>query len=196
MPEGLNLDPDKNTVTLLTGPSGSGKTTLALSLAGLLPEEHFKINRSVFYVPQDADSSLNPVVKIKRQIFEAVSPGESNPDYVVNETLKRLNISSPSSLLESYPFMLSGGEKQRCLLAMAMVRKSKLIIIDEPTTAIDPSSTQQFINLIRDVRNNFFSSFLIITHDTAVMKAFPDEIYVMKSGKISDKVTFDLFKSI
>ncbi|MCP5054240.1 MAG: ABC transporter ATP-binding protein [bacterium] len=199
---GVDLRVEPNTITSLIGESGCGKTTFARAITGLLPGtvtitggsiffaerlmqyDQLKSLRgsSIFYIPQDAAASLNPVLKIKRQVAEA-SLGNISYSRLPG-ILEDLNIHEPESVLESYPFQLSGGENQRCLLAMAILRKPRLLILDEPTSSLDHRSRASFMAEVERIRREHALTVLLITHNLLVTRSVSDYIYIMSKGKI------------
>jgi ABC-type dipeptide/oligopeptide/nickel transport system ATPase component len=201
--ENINIRIKKNKITCLIGESGAGKTIFAKTLAALLPghiamtkgtifyedqpvtyDSLKKIRGShIFYSPQNAAASLNPVIKIKNQINET-SRIEHNQ---LIKLLKDLGIHDPDRILNSYPFELSGGESQRCLLAMAVAQKSRVLILDEPTASLDRSLQEGFMQLIKTIQQQYHLTILLITHNVSIARNVSDYIYIILKGKIIEE---------
>jgi microcin C transport system ATP-binding protein len=203
--DNISVDIREKEITCLIGASGSGKSIFAKTICGLLPDRVF-IRRGtvrfrgqpldygriktlrgkhIFYIPQDAAASLNPLQKIKRQVAEAA---EKNIEYSrLLEVFEELNFKEPLEVLESYPFRLSGGENRRCLLAMAVVRKPELLILDEPTSSLDRGSQESFIRLVELIRQVHGLTILWITHDLTLAGERSDSIWVISKGAITNR---------
>jgi ABC-type glutathione transport system ATPase component len=193
-------------VTVLLGESGAGKTMLARAFAGLLPEGFF-VSRGfvayrekrlfapaswsgirgskIFYSPQNAAASLNPVLTIGQQIREYSRINEEQ----LLEMLAGMQFADPQRILHSYPFMLSGGENQRCLLAMALAGRSELLILDEPTAELDASAQDQFIRVLQNYQRQYSLAILLISHQLDLVKDITKNLYVMCAGAIVDSGT-------
>lgn len=196
--QNVSIDLRKDKITCLIGESGSGKSIFSKTIAALLPENVFieqgeivyqgqslaysmlkKLRgRSIFYSPQNAAASLNPVLKIKRQVDEWSNLNQKQ----LLDLLKDLEFQDPERILNSYPFQLSGGENQRCLLAMAVAQQPELLILDEPTSALDFHLQEEFIELIKKVRERFGLTILLITHNLALVRNAADYIYIILNG--------------
>jgi ABC-type dipeptide/oligopeptide/nickel transport system ATPase component len=195
----INIDLQKEKITTLIGESGSGKSVFSKSILGLLPGG-FEISRgriifnqkpvnisalsklrgkNIFYIPQNAQASLNPVKKIAGQI-------SALNRVFFKETLLNLNFSEPSRVLNSYPFELSGGENQRVIIAMALQQEPDLLILDEPTTGLDSSVLDKFVQLLKEVQKSYSLTMLLITHKLRLVFALSDYTYVIYRGKIVD----------
>lgn len=210
---GINLKIPSNQVTVLLGESGAGKTILARALCGLLPDGFFVSRgrilfgrqvlsgpgswamvrgRKIFYTPQNAAASLNPVLTIGRQIRETsrISAKE------LGEMLSRLQFSDPVRVLHSYPFTLSGGENQRCLLALALAARPDVLILDEPTAEIDAAAQEKFIEVLRDYLSAFSLTVLLISHHLGFVKAIAQNLCVLFRGEmVAAGVPQDIFSS-
>jgi ABC-type glutathione transport system ATPase component len=203
----IDLEVRDGQCAALLGESGAGKTMLARAMTGLLPEGcrasagrvvfrgrpletaadwRAVRGRGVFYSPQNAAASLNPVLTIGRQIDEVRRIGQEG----LFSVLRRMGFSDPRRVLEAYPFMLSGGENQRCLLAMALASRSELLILDEPTAEIDPAAQTGFIGLLRDSQLRQGGAVLLISHQLDMVRELADSIYVICRGAIVDAGTF------
>lgn len=205
----------------LVGESGSGKSTLARAMLGLLPEKTAHIdsgrilieNRDVTgcsqsqweklrghpiaMVFQDPLSYLNPVLRIGRQIAESVVRHDPNARDVarrVDELLELVRL--PATLSRSYPHELSGGMRQRVLLAIALGCRPKLLIADEPTTALDVTTQAEILTLLRDLRQRLGMAMLLISHDLGVVWQESERAYVMfRSRIVEEGPTRDLLSS-
>ena len=205
----------------LVGESGSGKSTLARAMLGLLPEKTAHIdsgrilieNRDVTaysqnqweklrghpiaMVFQDPLSYLNPVLRIGRQIAESVvrhDPTARDVAGRVNELLELVRL--PAALSRSYPHELSGGMRQRVLLAIALGCRPKLLIADEPTTALDVTTQAEILTLLRDLRQRLGMAMLLISHDLGVVWQESERAYVMfRSRIVEEGTTRDLLSS-
>ena len=209
--DGLHLTIDRGEVVALVGESGCGKSLTALSLLRLVPKpgrimtgtitlegrsllglsvpEMRQIRGSeISMIFQEPMTSLNPVVTVGTQVVEAirlhepVGIGEARQRTV--EMFQRVGIPDPSSRLNAYPHQLSGGLKQRVMIAMALSSKPKLLIADEPTTALDVTIQAQILQLLRELQSTAGMSVLLITHDLGVVNELADRVAVMYAGKI------------
>ena len=200
-------------VTVLLGESGAGKTMLARAFSGLLPEG-FRVSRGsiayrgkllktaacwlgirgskLFYAPQNAAASLNPVLTIGRQIRETSRvSGEQ-----LLEMLVGMGFPDPQRILASYPFMLSGGENQRCLLAMALASRAELLILDEPTAELDAAAQDELIRVLQTCQRQYSLAILLISHHLDMIRDIAKNIYVMHAGGIVDAGTpADIFRA-
>ncbi|MDB5612583.1 MAG: transporter ATP-binding protein [Devosia sp.] len=201
-------------VVALVGESGSGKTTTAQSIIGLLPDNgrvdagSVRLSgtdivgwssrrldairgKSISLVPQDPGSSLNPVLTIGTQVGEILRlHGERNGRLRktrVIELLTRVGLSEPVLRYDQYPYELSGGMKQRVLIAIAVALRPALIIADEPTSALDVTVQRRILDLIDELRSEFGTSVLLVTHDLGVAADRADRIVVLKSGRIQEQ---------
>ncbi len=194
----------------LVGESGCGKSVTALSVARLIPSPpacysggEILINgedvlgmpksqlrrirgRVVSYVFQEPGASLNPVFPIGRQIKESLKlhrPEAATDDEVVR-LLRLVGIPAPDSRLRDYPHQLSGGMQQRAMIAMALASQPKLLIADEPTTALDVTIQAQIIDLLRGLKQELGMSMLLITHNLGIVGEIADQVAVMYAGQI------------
>ncbi len=206
----------------LVGESGCGKTVTALSLMRLIPQPPGKIVKgSIFFdgqdvlkmdddevrsirgnnvamIFQDPMTSLNPVLTISRQISEAVElhlkMDRSEARKRTTELLELVGIPSAKKRLDDYPHQFSGGMRQRVMIAMALSCNPKLILADEPTTALDVTIQAQILELLRTLAREFRTAFILITHDLGVVAGMTQRIHVMYAGKIVEKAdTGELF---
>ena len=205
--------PSSKTVAVV-GESGSGKSVTALALTRLLPgsakiggsltfegrnvltaspEELRRLRGGqIAYVFQEPSTSLNPVFSIGDQIAEAIRlhrPKLTRKEVAeeVIASLARVGIRDPETRFRDYPHQLSGGMQQRAMIAMALACQPKLLIADEPTTALDVTIQAQIIDLLRDLKASLNMSILLITHNFGIVKGFADEVVVMFRGKIVEQ---------
>lgn len=199
----------------LVGESGSGKTLSALAILQLLPygsyvSENSKIlfqnknllnlseremrrirGRHIGMIFQDAMSALNPVLTIGQQLIETIrlhlrlSKKESKKRAIA--LLFEVGIAEPKRSYESYPHQLSGGMRQRAMIAIAIAAEPEMIIADEPTTALDVKIQKQILNLLQTLKNKRRCALIFISHDLSVVASIADEIIVLKSGEIIEK---------
>ena len=195
----------------IVGESGSGKTMTALSLMGLLPQggsvssgqiildgqdltklalkEKRKLRGTkVGMIFQDPLTSLNPTMKIGLQVCEPLRVHEklSKKEALERavEILKRVGMPRPEVVINNYPHQLSGGMRQRVMIAMALVCKPRILIADEPTTALDVTTQMQILDLIDELRDEYQMGVILITHDLGVVAGHTDRVAVMYAGRI------------
>jgi len=209
--DGVSLTVDKNEIVGIVGESGCGKTMTALSIVRLIPppgrivggdivfegksllnisdDEMREIRgKGISMVFQDPMTFLNPVMKVKDQIAEVIvrhskiTRAEANVEAV--NMLEKVRMPAPRQIADYYPHQLSGGMRQRVLISIGLACKPKLVIADEPTTALDPTVQQQIVQLMRDLMSSLDTSLLIITHDVALSAEICNRIYIMYAGKI------------
>lgn len=200
---GINMKIPSGQVTVLLGESGAGKTILARALSGLLPDGFFVSRgrilfgrqvmsgpgawagvrgRKIFYAPQNAAASLNPVLTIGRQIRETSRISESE----LAAMLAHLQFADPERILRSYPFALSGGENQRCLLAMALAGRAELLILDEPTAELDVAAQEEFVHVLQTQQRAYSLTVLLISHHLGFIKTIAQNLCVMFRGEMVD----------
>ena len=214
---GVAFDMDPAEALGLVGESGCGKSVTSLALTRLLPQPAGRIEegrvefagRSLLDLPerelrhvrgkeiamifQDPLTSLNPVLTIGRQLTEGILAHESVPETEAwaraAELLKMVGIADADRRLRSYPHQLSGGMRQRAMIAMALALRPKLLIADEPTTALDVTIQAQVIDLIRDLTSRTGTAVLLITHDLGVVADMTQRTCVMYAGFIVETAT-------
>lgn len=206
----------------LVGESGCGKSMTSLTVIGLQPRTaqirkgqvlyggrdllkltpHEMINvrgQELAMIFQEPMTSLNPVLKVGRQVRETLlvhnpTMSKAEAKQRVVEMFQRVGIPEAEKRYDCYPHELSGGLRQRVMIAMAMVCKPKLLIADEPTTALDVTIEAQILRLMKELRDETGMSVLIITHNMGVVAEICDYVYVMYAGKIMEQAeTFELF---
>jgi oligopeptide/dipeptide ABC transporter ATP-binding protein len=209
----LALEPKQ--ILCVVGESGSGKSVTALSIGRLLPTpparytsgeirlESYDILRAsnrelrqirggtVSYIFQDPGASLNPVFRIGRQIMETLRlhrPDAAHRAEVLR-LLRVVRISAPEQRIDQYPHQLSGGMQQRVMIAMAIASRPKLLVADEPTTALDVTIQGQILELLRELKDQFGMSILLITHNLGIVAQLADRIAVMYAGQIVETGT-------
>lgn len=210
--DGVDIKLKKGSTLGIVGESGSGKSVTALSVMNLLmgtkgkvvdgsihldgrdilnisQEEKRKLRGSdIAMIFQEPMTSLNPILKIGDQITEAiiqhfdVSKQEANKRAI--EMLKKISIPRAENIINEYPFQLSGGMRQRIMIAMALVCDPKVLIADEPTTALDVTIQAQILELMMDLKKIVGTSVLFITHDLGVIAEICDEVAVMYCGRV------------
>ncbi len=207
----------------LVGESGCGKSMTALSIMRLLPDrisrtsgrvlfdgrdllrlsegEMQKVRgREISMIFQEPMTSLDPVFTVGHQITEAMKAhrhlGRSEADAAAADMLERVGIASAAERMRDYPHQLSGGMRQRVMIAIALILQPKLLIADEPTTALDVTVQAQILDLIRDLQQRLNMGVLLISHDLAVVGQVADRVAVMYAGEIVEVVdTTRLFRS-
>lgn len=206
----LNIDIKEGELVALVGESGCGKSLTALSILSLLPSNssidcgkiNFK-NQNLLDLPidelnnirgnnisivfQEPMSALNPLIKVGNQILQTLKSHKkniNNPVEVVKEMLKEVGLSDTDRIYNSYPHQLSGGMRQRVMIAMALINNPLLLIADEPTTALDVTIQAQVLNLIKGMSKKLNTAVLFISHDLALVKNLCDRVYVMYASMI------------
>lgn len=219
---GVDLDVPKGKITGLVGESGCGKSITAKSVMGLvrypgriesgsirldgqeltgLKEKELRklCGKEVSMIFQEPMTSLNPVLKVGRQVAEALRvhrgiTSKSEEKQEVIRIFEKVGIPEPEQRFTAYPHELSGGLRQRVMIAMAMIMNPKLLIADEPTTALDVTVEAQILRLMKNLCGENGMSVLIITHNMGVVAEICDEVYVMYAGRIVERApVFGLF---
>ena len=209
----VDLQLAQGEILAIVGESGSGKSITSLSILGLLPKGQGKIvdgeiffdgkidlaqlgekelrsfrSKEISIVFQDPMTSLNPVEKCGKQVSEVIrlhlnkSKKEAQQDVI--KLFEKVRLKHPEQIFHRYPFEISGGQKQRVMIAIAMACKPKLLIADEPTTALDPDVSKSILALIKEIQKENNMAVIFITHDLAILKGFADRIAVMRNGAI------------
>lgn len=182
--------------------SNSLEGDLAFDIAKMPTDELHKIRgKDITMIFQEPMTSLNPVFTIGNQLDEVCFvhfPNITKEDAKKHsiEMLNKVGISMPEQVYKSYPHMLSGGMRQRVMIAMALAGEPKLIIADEPTTALDVTIQAQILELLKDLQKEVGCSIMLITHDLGVIAEMADEVIVMYAGKVIEKgTTKEIFSS-
>jgi peptide/nickel transport system ATP-binding protein len=213
--KGVSFDIPENATVALVGESGSGKTVSAMAIMGLLPPESAVVSpssviryagknllqadretlrtirgKAISMIFQEPMSSLNPVLRVGDQIAEVLMlhMGMSSAQALrrAQELLQEVGIPEPARRINAYPHELSGGQQQRVMIAMAIACEPKLIIADEPTTALDVTIQRQILDLIATLQQKHRMSVLFITHDLDVVGEIADRVVVMQDGEIKE----------
>lgn len=219
----INFNLKYQKIHAIVGESGSGKTLSCMSILKLLPsnsqitsgeiiyknKDLLKLNekeikkyrgREIALIPQDPMTSLDPLYTIFDQLYEVIDihykmTRNDAKEFIIN-TLKKVNIINPEERLNNYPHQLSGGMKQRIIIACALLGKAKIIIADEPTTALDVTIQAQIMQLLLKLKNENNVSIIFITHDLALVSQYCDEVSVMYNGQIVENANaYDIFDS-
>ena len=212
--EDVSFDVDQGEILAIVGESGSGKSVTSLSIMGLLAESGHVAGGSLEFegkdlatlsekqyrelrgndmamIFQEPMTSLNPVYRVGNQIVEAirthekVSKAEAKDRAV--DLLRKVGIPSPEARINDYPHQMSGGMRQRVMIAMALACNPKLLIADEPTTALDVTIQAQILDLLRRLRDDTGMAVLLITHDLGVVSETADRVVVMYCGQVVEE---------
>jgi peptide/nickel transport system ATP-binding protein len=214
--KGISFDIPKNSTVALVGESGSGKSVTSLSILGLLPKENSHVlpgseivyegnnlvglnqaelrqlrGADISMIFQEPMTSLNPVFTVGFQLSEVLrlhrdmSPATAHKRAI--ELLEEVGIPDPAFKVNAYPSQMSGGQQQRVMIAMAIACEPKLLIADEPTTALDVTIQKQILDLIAELQRSHQMSVLFITHDLAVVGEIADHVVVMRNGEIREQ---------
>lgn len=217
--DGVDLKIHKGETVALVGESGSGKSITSLSIMGLVPSPGGKIvdgeillngkdlvklpekdlckvrGNDISMIFQEPMTSLNPVLTIGDQITEVLMYHQKLPkNQAVKkaiELLRLVGFSRADEIIHDYPHRLSGGMRQRVMIAIAMSCNPKLLIADEPTTALDVTIQAQILDLMKDVSQKFDTSILLITHDLGVVSEIAERVVVMYCGQVVEEASVD-----
>ena len=216
--DGVDFRVRKNQTLAIVGESGSGKSVTSQAIMGLVnrktatvsgevrldgeelitarPEQVRSLRgKRMAMIFQDPLSSLHPFYSIGKQLVEAVRVHQDVSKDVAlkqaREMLDRVGIPSPDRRLKDYPHNLSGGMRQRVMIAMALLNSPELLIADEPTTALDVTVQAQIIDLLRDLQKEFGTAIVLITHDLGVVADLADDVVVMYGGRIVERGGID-----
>ena len=212
----ISFEINQGQIFALVGESGSGKSLTALSILDLLSKgltqtgdltfngktydqaELFSLRGSkVAFIFQDPSNSLNPVMTVGEQIDEVIkantSFGKSERLQKIRDSFKKVEMDSSDEMLNRYPHQISGGQKQRVLIAFALAADAKLIIADEPTTALDVTTQKTILKLLKNLQKTQKLSILLITHDLSVVKMMSDKVGVMYQGEIIEQQSSKAF---
>jgi oligopeptide/dipeptide ABC transporter ATP-binding protein len=218
--DGVDFSLGKNRTMVIVGESGCGKSSLSKALLRLLPSnvhtyrgkvmlgatDVMKLSKERFrqqvrwvkaaWVPQAAQNSLNPVVKVGEQIAEPLLThrkvaSQREARVLAKDALETVRV--PTDFLDRYPFELSGGMRQRVAIAMALVTEPAIVILDEPTSALDVLTQANIMNLLKRIKQESETSFILITHDIATSSEIADDAAVMYAGQIVELSTASQF---
>lgn len=207
----------------IVGESGSGKSQTAMSILQLFQKNQRIVEGNIFFdgheissfskkemlkirgndismIFQEPMTSLNPVFTVKYQLSEALllhqNMGKSEAGQRSRELLQQVQIPNPDRVLKQYPHQLSGGMSQRVMIAMALACNPKLLIADEPTTALDVIIQAEILKIMNDLKEEYNTSILFITHDLGVISQMADDVIVMYGGKIVESAPIrEIFKN-
>ena len=216
--DGIDFHVDSGEVFSLVGESGCGKTVTSLSIIGLVGKPGKVVDGEVLFegkdllklsmeelqkirgnqismIFQQPQSSLNPVINVGDQVSEVFEihtdfQKSENWDKAV-EMLRQVGIPSPDKKAFAYPHEMSGGQAQRVMIAMALLLNPKLLIADEPTTALDVTIQAQILDLMRDLKDKMNTAIILITHDLGVVAEMADRVGVMYAGKIVEQCSVE-----
>lgn len=214
--DSANFDIQHGQLIGLIGESGSGKTMLCRSLVGTLGRRGAYIHsgrlefdgvdlvnasptdwrnirgKKIGYIPQSALAGPNPVITIGKQLAEAIQQGKKVDKEVIRkrslELLEMVQIRRPEVVLKQYSYELSGGMKQRVMIACAIAQNPKLVVADEPTTGLDVTVQAEIMDLLRDIRKNLNTSIILVSHDLQLINSICDDIVVMHAGATVEKI--------
>ncbi len=210
----INLTLKRNEILAVVGESGCGKSTIASSIIGLYDHKNTKVTGDILYnelnlvnlneslfnkirgnnigmIFQDPLASLNPLMKVGDQVAETLyyhtDMDEKARHARVIELFNQVGMPRPEEMYEMYPHELSGGLRQRVVIAIAIACKPEIIIADEPTTALDVTIQAQILDLLKEIQKESHSGIVLITHDLGVVAETADQVAVMYAGQIVEK---------
>ncbi|MFI5047502.1 MAG: ABC transporter ATP-binding protein [Acidimicrobiia bacterium] len=214
--DGVSFTVDAGERVALVGESGSGKTVTALAIMGLvdrpgaivggsirldgaelvgLGERDYRTlrGRDVAMVFQDPSRALNPVLRVGDQVAEAVTVHDPTADAAARaaELLERVGLTGRDARARDYPHQLSGGMRQRVMLAMALANRPRLLLADEPTTALDATTQAQVLALLDELRSDTGLAVLFVTHDLGVVAGVADRVVVLYAGRVVESAPTD-----
>jgi oligopeptide/dipeptide ABC transporter ATP-binding protein len=222
--EHISFDLMEQKTLAIVGESGSGKSVTSLAIMQLLAEngritsgeifldgedilklsqpqvQHNILGKKISMIFQEPMTALNPILKVGDQIMESIieHQGVSKKEAfaIALDTLKQVGIPSPEQRIKQYPHELSGGMRQRVMIAMGLVTKPKIMIADEPTTALDVTIEAQILNLLENLKKTYKTAILFVTHDLNVVADIADDVIVMYCGEVIEKgPVVDIFES-
>ena len=221
--DGIDIELPKGKIIGIVGESGCGKSMTAMSIMQLIQKPGKIVDGSIYLegvnllnldnsqmrdirgnrismIFQEPMTSLNPVYKVGKQVSEAIilhqGLNKKDAKEKVLDMFNKVGIPEPERRYNSFPHQLSGGLRQRVMIGMAMVCNPKLMIADEPTTALDVTIEAQILHLMRNLRKNQGTSIMLITHNLGVVAEICDFVYVMYAGKIMESANvYELFEN-
>ena len=211
--EEISFDLQAGETLCIAGESGSGKSVTSLSIMGLLPKASLQVasgsihlgdreltrlsnsqmrhirGGEIAMIFQEPMTSLNPVMSIGAQLTEAIREhqGADGAETIARQMLEAVQMTEPARRLTQYPHELSGGMRQRVMIAMALSCRPKVLIADEPTTALDVTVQAQTLTLMRELKSEFGTSIILITHDMGVVAEMADRVVIMQHGRIVEQ---------
>ena len=216
---GVSFDIERQRTLAIVGESGCGKSVTVQALMGLIPRPPGRVTsgsvrfdgremlgastrelnrirgKEIGMIFQDPMTSLNPTMTVGKQVSETLRAHEGLGRRAARtkavELLERVQIPDAHSRVDAYPFQLSGGMRQRAMIAMAIACRPKVLIADEPTTALDVTVQAQILGLLRDLQADNGMSIILITHDLGVVAQMADDVAVMYAGQIVEQGTVD-----
>jgi peptide/nickel transport system ATP-binding protein len=215
---GVSFDLERDQTLAIVGESGSGKSVTSQALMGLINRKAAQIEGNAYLdgvnlitaadstlrslrgdkmamIFQDPLSSLHPFYTVGKQLVEAIQVHQDIDKAAARrqsiEMFDRVGIPAPDKRIDDYPHQLSGGMRQRVMIAMALINSPDLLIADEPTTALDVTVQAQILELIKDLQREFHAAVIIITHDLGVVAEVSDKVVVMYGGQIVETGTID-----
>jgi len=219
----ISFNIKKNEIVALIGESGSGKSLTSLCILGLLEKKKFNISGEIFFngrniinlqeneimkirgseismIFQEPMTALNPTMRIGEQLFEVFRGNENIHNEKIssriNKLIKKVKLDNVDNLFEKYPHQISGGQKQRVMIVMALSCNPKLLIADEPTTALDVTIQKEIIEILKDLQKSENLSILFVSHDLRLVSKISDRIIIMKAGEIIEQgLNKQIFKS-
>ena len=210
----ISFEIKKNEIVGLIGESGSGKSLTSLSILGLLEKKKFNISGEIIFnkknllnldnnammqirgaeismIFQEPMSALNPTMKIGKQLFEVFKAHENlsfeHTTERIKKLIKKVKLDNVDNLLDKYPHQISGGQKQRVMIVMALSSNPKLLIADEPTTALDVTIQKEIIEILKNLQKSEKLSILFISHDLKLVSNISEKILIMRNGKIIEQ---------
>ena len=210
----ISFSINKNEIVALIGESGSGKSLTSLSILGLLDKRKFSSSGKIRFkkqnilnlqeeemtrirgseismIFQEPMTALNPTMKIGKQILELFGANSeiSKDKFIkrINKLIKKVKLDSIKNLFDKYPHEISGGQKQRIMIVMALARSPKLLIADEPTTALDVTTQKEIIEILKSLQKSEDLSILFICHDLKLVSKFSEKIIIIRNGSVIEK---------
>jgi ABC-type dipeptide/oligopeptide/nickel transport system ATPase component len=208
--ENASFDIHRHEIVALVGESGSGKSMIARTIMGIPPAQTIRTTagqivlhnddlltlpertlqalrgREFAYIPQSPLNALNPLMTIGRQLCEAYAPYDGSNTTSAKDRamflLVRVGFLQPELVLRSYPYQLSGGMRQRVLIAMALMNSPRLLIADEPTTALDVTLQAEILNLLLELKHEYGLGILLITHDLGIVARVANKVVILRHG--------------